>query len=115
MGILGIRIILHSLWFVIFSWLDNVALKKYLPSFLLCGMSISSDLYNLYSITLSSFLFPFLISAAPNASSSLETNLFDSLALVPVGPVTSSADSECHVQTNSAVGSYTQTQVILKH
>lgn len=50
------------------------------------------------------------VPAAPNASSSLETNLFDSLALVPVGPVTSSADSESHVQTNSAVGSYTQTQ-----
>ncbi|XP_038883619.1 clathrin interactor EPSIN 2-like [Benincasa hispida] len=48
--------------------------------------------------------------AAPNASSSLETNLFDSLALVPVGPVTSAADSESHVQTSSVAGSYTQNQ-----
>ncbi|TYK16961.1 clathrin interactor EPSIN 2 isoform X2 [Cucumis melo var. makuwa] len=50
------------------------------------------------------------VPVAPNASSNLETNLFDSLALVPVGPVTSSADSECHVQTSATVGSFTQNQ-----
>lgn len=85
-----------------------------MPSFLFYGMAISSVLYSLHSIS-SFFLFPFLISVAPNASSNLEANLFDSLALVPVGPVTSSADSESHVQTSSAVGSFTQNQVILKH
>ncbi|KAG6597635.1 Clathrin interactor EPSIN 2 [Cucurbita argyrosperma subsp. argyrosperma] len=50
------------------------------------------------------------VPAAPPASSSLETNLLDSLALVPVGPVTSTADYEGHVQTSSAVGYHAQNQ-----
>ncbi|XP_023526812.1 clathrin interactor EPSIN 2-like isoform X1 [Cucurbita pepo subsp. pepo] len=50
------------------------------------------------------------VRAAPTASSSSETNLFDSLALVPVEPVTSTTDSKSCVRKSSAEGSYTQNQ-----